>query len=47
MWYFKSQVVDKLNIEDASVKQVTTKINGGSNGLKDRQDRYNDAINKL
>jgi RHS repeat-associated protein len=47
MWFFKTQVVDKLNIQSATVKQVTNNVNGGTNGLDDRQKIYNEAIEKL
>lgn len=47
MWYFKTVVLDKVNIEDATVEGVTKKVNGGSNGLDSRKAIFNTAIDKL
>jgi len=47
MWYFKTEVVDKLNIEKTSVESVTKKVNGGSTGLSEREEIYNKAIQNL
>ncbi len=43
MWYFQSRVLNKLDINSTTVKNVTYKINGGYNGLSDRQSIYNKA----
>ena len=47
MWYYKTAVVDKLKIESATTEQVTKKVNGGKNGLSERETIYNNAIEKL
>lgn len=47
MWYYKAYVVDKVKIESATVKEVTKKVNGGDNGLSDRQTTYDKAIENL
>lgn len=47
MWFYKVNVVDKLKIESATVKEVTKKVNGGSNGLTDRTEIYDKAIKEL
>lgn len=48
LWYFKSNVVDVVeNIGDASVKEVTKLINGGTNGLEDRKDWHEKATKEL
>lgn len=43
-WYFMP-IVEKLN--NMSVKEVTKYVNGGYNGLKDRQKKYDYIINLL
>ena len=46
LWYFGKNVGGlKLDATKASVTQVTKKVNGGTNGLSDRQDIFNRAIN--
>ena len=40
MWFFKKHVVDKIDVNNARVKEVTKIINGGYNGLKDREKKY-------
>lgn len=48
LWYFKSRVVDVVeNIGTASVKEVTKLINGGTNGLDDREDWHEKATEEL
>ena len=47
MWFYKTAVVDKLKIESATVEEVTKKVNGGKNGLSDRETIYNKAIENL
>jgi RHS repeat-associated protein len=47
MWFYKTAVVDKLKIESATVNQVTNKVNGGDNGLSERQATYDKAIENL
>lgn len=47
MWFYKTAVVDKLTIESATVEQVTKKVNGGKNGLSERETIYNKAIENL
>jgi RHS repeat-associated protein len=47
MWYFQSRVLNKLDINSSTVKQVTYKVNGGYNGLSDRQSIYDKAIETI
>lgn len=47
MWFYKVYVVDKLTIETATVKEVTKKVNGGSNGLTERTAIFDKALEKL
>jgi putative chitinase len=47
MWYYKTKVVDKLDIENTTVESVTKRVNGGTNGLAERKTIYNKAIEKL
>lgn len=44
LWFFKNNVLDKITVNGTtSVKSVTKKVNGGTNGLKDRKELYNKA----
>ena len=44
MWYYKSQVLDVIDIGGTtSVEDVTEEINGGTNGLDDRKSKFEDA----
>ena len=43
MWFFKVNVINRLDMSSASVRQVTKKVNGGRNGLEDRQEIFNTA----
>jgi putative chitinase len=44
LWYFKNKVSDKLTINsETSVKDVTQKVNGGTNGLTDREEIHTKA----
>jgi RHS repeat-associated protein len=45
MWYFDSKV--NLNLETATVTEVSKVVNGGTNGLIDRQKRFQDAMGAL
>ncbi|MDD3280940.1 MAG: hypothetical protein PHC83_05140 [Bacteroidales bacterium] len=47
LWYFNKKVLNKINIQNATVSQVTKKVNGGSLGLVGRTSYYNTAINIL
>jgi len=48
LWYYKTRVIDKITIDsNVLVKAVTKKINGGDNGLTDRQKRYDSAKAKI
>ncbi|MBO7494775.1 MAG: hypothetical protein J6T87_11615 [Bacteroidales bacterium] len=47
MWFFKKNVIDKIDINNASVKDVTKIVNGGYNGLKDRESKYEQLKNTL
>ena len=47
MWFFKKNVIDKIDIDNASVKDVTKIVNGGYNGLKDREIKYEQLKNTL
>jgi len=46
MWHFNTYTLNKLNINSASVREVTLRTNGGTNGLKHRIQIYNRA-NKI
>lgn len=44
MWFFQTNVLgSNVDISKASVKEVTKKVNGGSNGLSDRKKIFNNA----
>ncbi len=47
MWFFQTKVLNKLNINSTTVKDVTLKVNGGDNGLSDRKEIYNNANSVL
>jgi predicted chitinase len=47
LWFFSSRVGTKLDLNSASVKQVTKIVNGGYNGLKTREKFYDAAIKAL
>lgn len=48
MWFYKTTVVDKLDIGKASISDVSILVNGNPpNGLADRESIYNKAIEKL
>ncbi len=47
MWYFKTRVSDKTNLNSASVERVTKLVNGGVNGLSDRKSIYSRALEHL
>ena len=48
LWYYKTRVIDKITIDSATlVKSITKKINGGDNGLTDRQKRFDSAKSKI
>lgn len=47
LWFFNSRVMNRLDMNNASVTQVSLKVNGGYNGLKERKAFYNTAISKL
>ncbi len=43
LWYFKNRVIEKTNLKngiDETVKKVTLKVNGGTNGLPDRTTKF-------
>ena len=41
LWFFKNKVQDKISIDsDTTVKEVTKKINGGTNGITDREELH-------
>lgn len=44
LWFFKKKVIDKITINNTTtVKAVTGKVNGGTNGLPDRKELHNKA----
>ncbi len=44
LWYYENNVLDKITIDSATtVKKVTKKVNGGSNGLEDRKEIFEDC----
>lgn len=44
LWFFENNVLDKITVNGStSVKAVTKKVNGGTNGLNDRKELYNKA----
>ena len=45
MWFFQKNVINKIDIQNASVEEVTKKVNGGKNGLKDREQKYEQLKN--
>ena len=47
LWFYKTKVVDMLKIESATVEEVTDKVNGGKNGINERQAIYDKAIQNL
>jgi putative chitinase len=47
MWYFKTRVADITNLNSSSVERVTKLVNGGVNGLSDRKNIYNRAVEHL
>jgi putative chitinase len=48
MWFFKNNVLDKLDIDSkTTVKEVTKKVNGGTNGLDDRKEIHSEAKNNI
>ena len=45
LWFFKVKVLDKMTIDpNTTVKAVTFKVNGGTNGLPDRIVKFNNAV---
>ena len=47
MWFYKVNVINKLNINKTTVTAVTKKVNGGSNGLSDRKAIYKRAKKRI
>jgi putative chitinase len=48
MWYYKTEVLDRITVDStATVKKVTEKINGGKNGLPDREARFTKAKDSI
>jgi putative chitinase len=48
LWFFKTKVMSKITIDaNTSVKSVTKKINGGKNGLSERENYYQDALSYI
>jgi RHS repeat-associated protein len=41
LWFFKTRVASKINLNTATVEQVTYKVNGGDNGIEDRRSKFN------
>lgn len=41
LWHFQQNVLNKITLDkDTTVKTVTEKVNGGTNGLTDRQEIF-------
>lgn len=48
LWFYKVKVIDKINIDSTTtVRKVCIKINGGTNGLSDRMQRYQTSKNSI
>lgn len=48
LWYYKTSVLDKIDIDSTTtVKKVTKKVNGGTNGLSDRKEIFNKAKDSI
>lgn len=48
MWYYKTEVLDRMTVDStATVKKVTKKINGGKHGLPDRKARFTKAKDSI
>lgn len=44
LWYFENRVMNQITISsNTTVKAITNKINGGTNGLKDRANKFEKA----
>ncbi|GAB1857039.1 glycoside hydrolase family 19 protein [Flavobacteriaceae bacterium MHTCC 0001] len=44
LWYFKNRVMNKVSIDNnTSVTTITKKVNGGTHGLKDREEIHTKA----
>lgn len=48
MWFYKTNLLDKITVDSTTtVKNVTKKVNGGSNGLADRKERFTKAKDSI
>ncbi|WP_299114735.1 hypothetical protein, partial [uncultured Winogradskyella sp.] len=48
LWYYKKSVLDKITVDSiTTVKKVTEKVNGGSNGLADRKTKFAKAKDSI
>lgn len=48
LWFFNKEVIDKTIVNDkTTVKSVTLKVNGGTNGLPDRKKLYKKAKDNI
>lgn len=48
LWFFKEKVLDTISITDSTtVEEVTKKVNGGMNGLDDRESNHESAKDSL
>ncbi|MGY0427184.1 MAG: glycoside hydrolase family 19 protein [Polaribacter sp.] len=48
LWFYKNNVLDKLTVDkDVTVKAVTKKVNGGTNGLADRKEIFEDVKKEI
>jgi putative chitinase len=45
LWYFNTRVMNQLDLQTATVYQVTRKVNGGTTGIAGRTNYYNSAMN--
>ncbi|TYC07787.1 glycoside hydrolase family 19 protein [Bizionia gelidisalsuginis] len=48
LWFYKTSVLDKITIDSTTaVKKVTKKVNGGINGLTDREAKFTKAKDSI
>lgn len=48
LWFYKKRVIDNVSIDSTTtVKKITKKVNGGVNGLADRELRFQQAKDSI